>query len=125
MKNEQLAPNSISESLLNKNVYHVLLSSRENPSNLKGDLALLRKKFFENKRKGTKIQEEISKNGVNGKINGKLSRHNFVWKKHEGGIITEECFKNSGTYTLLIRDFNGAIRSKIFFNKNMLWLKTE
>lgn len=125
MKNEQFTKNSISESLLNKNVYYAMLSSRENLNALRGDIALMRKSFYENGRKSVKINKETERNGVKGQLDAKLSRHNFNYKRVEGAIATEECYKNSGVYTLAVRDLNGYIRSKIFYNKNLLWIKTE
>ena len=125
MKNEQLKGNSISESLLNKNTYYVLLSSREIGANLRCDIAMLRKAFFENKRKTLKIAKEVTTSGVEGYLTGKITKNSLTWKKTEGGINTEECYKNKGVYVLVNRDLNGNIKNKIYYNKNMLWIKTE
>lgn len=125
MKNEQIKGNSLSESLLNKNVYYVLLTSREDSSLLRGDIALARKSFFEKGRKKVKAKRDTFRDGVEGKLQFKLKRRNLKWKRTESKVTTEECFKNRGIFTIASRDLNGSLISKISYNKNMLWIKTE
>ena len=120
-----IATNKISQSLLSRNVYCVCFPLRDSLDLLRGEFFAARKKFFTNGKRTVRVgQKEIVK-GFEGKLQGKLGRHVLYWKKVANKIALEEAFDQKGGAMLVFRDFRGIITSRVFFDKNQVWLKSE
>ena len=117
--------NAMSLSLLARNVYSVCFTMRDSRELLRGELAQAREKFFTGGRRALRVGKNEVVRGFDGKLRGKLSRHGFYWKKSAGSLALEESFQQRGGYLLVTRDFRGAIVSRMFFDKSLLWVKSE
>ena len=117
--------NAMSLSLLARNVYGVCFTMRDSRELLRGELAQAREKFFTGGRRALRVGKNEVVRGFDGKLRGKLSRHGFYWKKSAGSLALEESFQQRGGYLLVTRDFRGAIVSRMFFDKSLLWVKSE
>lgn len=115
----------MSLSLLNNNVYCVCFTERESYDVFKNELTSLRKDFFTQNKKTTKINEKTVVKGFSGKVKGKISKRNLSWKKTASEIVIEESLSVKGGFLIIQRDFSGLVSSKIFFDKSQTWLKSE
>lgn len=122
---------AMSASLLARNVYCVCFADRDSLDILRGELALAREKFFTSGRKSLRVGKKEVIRGFDGKLQGKLSRRSFYWNKSAnkvtgtGRLVLEEVFDQKGGYVLVNRDFRNVIASRVFFDKSMIWLKSE
>lgn len=122
---------AMSASLLARNVYCVCFADRDSLDLLRGELALAREKFFTNRRKTMRVGKKEVIRGFDGKLQGKLSRRAFYWNKTAnkvtgtGRLVLEEAFDQKGGYVLVNRDFRNVIASRVFFDKSLIWLKSE
>ena len=122
---------AMSLSLLARNVYCVCFTDRDSQDTLRGELAKAREKFFSGNRKTVRVGSREMIRGFEGKLQGKLSRRGFFWRKSaahvadRGRLMLEEAFDQLGGYVVVTRDFRGVIASRIFFDKTLLWLKSE
>ena len=116
---------AMSDSLFNANVYSVYLTTEEGPGSYHRELCELRRKFFENGKKKQKYNSKSSMLGYPEKIKGRIKKHDLKWKKTAGTVVKEEAFCISKNFVVVIRDLGGSIISKITYNRDMLWIKTE
>lgn len=122
---------AMSLSLLARNVYCVCFTDRDSQDTLRGELAKAREKFFSGNRKTVRVGSREMIRGFEGKLQGKLSRRGFFWRKSaahvagRGRLMLEEAFDQLGGYVVVTRDFRGVIASRIFYDKTLLWLKSE
>lgn len=123
---EDIQKNNISQSLVNKKVYGVCLTSREGTDILNDDFAIMRKNFFDGNMKTVKVstKDDVIK-GFAGKLKGKMKKRGLSWKRTAGKTITEESFNYNGGSAIVRRDYFGTIISKIYFDKQHVWLKSE
>lgn len=116
---------AMSDSLFNANVYSVYLTKEEGQGSYHRELSELRRKFFENGKKKQKYKNKSTILGYPEKIKGHIKKHDFKWKKIAGSATKEEAFCISRNFVVVIRDLGGSIISKITYNRDMLWIKTE
>ncbi|WP_322182193.1 hypothetical protein [Neglectibacter caecimuris] len=119
------ATSAMRSSLLTRDVYAVCFPERDDLESLHGELAAARKKFFTRGKKAVRAGKNEVIKGFDGKLSGKLRRHGLYWKKTAGKIILEEAFDQRNGYAVVRRDFRGIIQSRIYFDKNHLWIKSE
>ncbi len=118
-------------SLLSQNVYCVCFPQRDSLEVLQGELAAARRRFFTSGKKAVKMGRHEVVKGFDGDLRGKLSRWGFYWKKTalgvsgQKGVALEEAFDQKNGYVLVNRDFRGVIVSRVFFNKEHAWQKSE
>lgn len=121
----------MSLSLLARNVYCVCFADRDSLDILRGELALARERYFTGGCKTLRVGKREVIRGFEGKLQGKLSRRGFFWRKSAhnvtgtGNLLLEEAFDQKGGYLLVNRDFRNIIASRVFFNKALAWLKSE
>ena len=126
-----ITTSAMSLSLLARNVYCVCFTDRDSQDTLRGELARARERFFSGNRKAVRVGSREMIRGFEGKLQGKLSRRSFFWRKsaaHVAGrdrLMLEEAFDQLGGYVVVTRDFRGVIASRIFYDKTLLWLKSE
>ncbi len=126
-----ITTSAMSASLLARNVYCVCFPLRDSLDSLQGDLAQVRKSFFSGGKKSVRVGKRETIRGFEGKLQGKLSRHGFYWRKtvlRVAGtkrLLLEEAFDQKGGFVLVTRDFQGIIKSRVFFDKSHLWIKSE
>lgn len=126
-----VASSAMSLSLLARNVYCVCFADRDSLDILRGELAAARERYFTGGRKALRVGKREIVRGFEGKLQGKLSRRSFYWRKSAanvtgtGRLMLEEAFEQRGGYVLVNRDFRNVIASRVFFNKSLLWLKSE
>jgi len=130
-KDRKEPANTEGASLMSQDVYCVCFPQRDSIETLQGELAEARKRFFTNGRKTVKVGRRETVKGFDGELRGKISRRDFYWKKTalgvsgQKGVALEEAFGQKGGYVLVNRDFRGAIVSRVFFNKEHAWQKSE
>ena len=121
---------AMSASLLARNVYCVCFTDRDSLDSLWGELACAREKYFTGGRKAVKVGKAEVIRGFSGKLQGKLSRHSFFWRKTARGVgasghlLLEEAFDHRGGYVLVKRDFRDVIASRTYFDKSHIWLRS-
>ena len=126
-----VASSAMSLSLLARNVYCVCFADRDSLDILRGELALARERYFTGGCKTLRVGKREVIRGFEGKLQGKLSRRGFFWRKSAhnvtgtGNLLLEETFDQKGGYLLVNRDFRNIIASRVFFNKALAWLKSE
>ncbi len=132
MAKEKKEPASVEgESLLFHHVYCVCFPQRDSLDALHGELAAARKRFFSGGRKAVKVGRHEIVKGFEGDLRGKISRWGFYWKKTALGvagqrdIALEQAFDQKNGYVLVNRDFRGLIVSRVFFDKEHAWQKSE
>ncbi len=116
---------TMSESLLNKDVYCVCCPTRDSLDTLQGELTTARKRFFTGGRKTVRIGRAEIVKGLEGRLSGKMSRRGLYWKKTAGKLALEEAFDQPNGYVVVCRDFKGIIVSRTYFDRNHLWVKSE
>lgn len=123
------AASTMSESLLARDVYCVCFPERDGLDSLSGELAAARKKFLSGKKKAVKVGKSEIIKGFDGKLQGKLARRAFYWKKSAGKAggktVLEEAFDRKGGYLVVKRDFQNVIVSRTFFDRDHRWVKSE
>lgn len=130
-KDRKEPANAEGASLLFQNVYCVCFPQRDSLEALQGELATARKRFFASGRKTVKVGRHEIVKGFDGDLRGKISRRGFYWKKTalavsgQKGVALEEAFGQKGGYVLVNRDFRGLIVSRVFFDKELAWQKSE
>lgn len=126
-----VASSAMSLSLLARNVYCVCFADRDSLDILRGELALARERYFTGGCKTLRVGKREVIRGFEGKLQGKLSRRGFFWRKSAhnvtgtGNLLLEEAFDQKGGYLQVNRDFRNIIASRVFFNKALAWLKSE
>lgn len=115
----------MSASLMARNVYGVCFPERDNLNTLQSELAAARKKFFSRGKKTVRVGKSEIIRGFDGKLHGKMTRHGLYWKKSAGKIALEEAFDQKNGYAVVYRDLRGIITSRVFFDRNQLWIKSE
>lgn len=126
-----VASSAMSLSLLARNIYCVCFADRDSLDILRGELALARERYFTGGCKTLRVGKREVIRGFEGKLQGKLSRRGFFWRKSAhnvtgtGNLLLEEAFDQKGGYLLVNRDFRNIIASRVFFNKALAWLKSE
>ena len=126
-----VASSAMSLSLLARNVYCVCFADRDSLDILRGELALARERYFTGGCKTLRVGKREVIRGFEGKLQGKLSRRGFFWRKSAhnvtgtGNLLLEGAFDQKGGYLLVNRDFRNIIASRVFFNKALAWLKSE
>ncbi len=116
---------AMSASLLARDVYCVCFPERDGLEILQGELSAARKKFFAGGKKAVKVGKAEIVKGFDGRLSGKLSRRGLYWKKTAGKLPLEEAFELKNGYAVVRRDFRGTITSRVFFDRNHLWIKSE
>lgn len=122
---------SASTSLLARHVYCVCFPQRDGLDFLHGELARARESFYTGGAKAVRISRRETIRGYEGKLRGKLSRRGFFWRKTVGPVAgakkrtLEESFDKPGGTLLVTRDFQGLIKSRVFFDKNHRWIRSE
>ena len=122
---------SASTSLLARHVYCVCFPQRDGLDFLHGELARARESFYTGGAKAVRISRRETIRGYEGKLRGKLSRRGFFWRKTVGPVAgakkrtLEESFDQPGGTLLVTRDFQGLIKSRVFFDKNHRWIRSE
>ena len=122
---------SASTSLLARHVYCVCFPQRDGLDFLHGELARARESFYTGGAKAVRISRRETIRGYEGKLRGKLSRRGFFWRKTVGPVAgakkrtLEESFDPPGGTLLVTRDFQGLIKSRVFFDKNHRWIRSE
>lgn len=121
-----LSSNKHSDSLLTKNVYCVYFTEVDGPDLEMDELGILRKKYFEGEKKPVKVnlQNDVAK-GFNGTLKGKMRRHSLYWKRTAGEVCTEESFSFNRGSAVIRRDYFGVLTSKIYFDREHNWVKSE
>jgi hypothetical protein len=122
---ETQTPSNITKSLLNRAVYSVCCTGRENIEVFHDEMYVLRKSFFENGNKSVSLSRPTESMGVKGKIHGKIRRHSLSYRKTVGGQNIEEVYLVRGSFVDVARNLNGDIFKKTYYNKDLVWLKTE
>lgn len=120
-----MTSSSISESLFNRHVFYACYTGAEPADHLHGRLSRLRKDFFTTGGKRVSARGRIDESGYEGKVRGSLSKHSIHWKKTVGGVATEEAFLVNKNFVVVLRDLNGRIYGKVYYDRSLLWLKTE
>ena len=126
-----VASSAMSLSLLARNVYCVCFADRDSLDILRGELALARERYFTGGCKTLRVGKREVIRGFEGKLQGKLSRRGFFWRKSAhnvtgtGNLLLEEAFDQKGGCLLVNRDIRNIIASRVFFNKALAWLKSE
>ncbi|WP_099205361.1 hypothetical protein [Scatolibacter rhodanostii] len=124
MKNDSIE-SVMGKSLLTKDVYGICFTERESLDCTKDNFFALRKKFLSNARKSVKVNKKLVDLGLESRIKGKLSGHSIFWKKTVGSIATEQSYQVSVGTVLIRRNFDNLIISKMFFDRNHQWIKSE
>lgn len=128
---ETITANAMSSSLLARQVYGTCFPQRDGLDLLCSEFAAAREKFFTGGQKRVRVGRREVVRGFDGKLRGKLSRRGLYWKKTAAGmaggrpIDLEEVFDQRGGYVLVRRDFRNVIVSRTFFDKGLIWLKSE
>ena len=97
-----ITTSAMSLSLLARNVYCVCFTDRDSQDTLRGELAKAREKFFSGNRKTVRVGSREMIRGFEGKLQGKLSRRSFFWRKSaahvasRGRLMLEEAFDQLG-----------------------------
>ncbi len=126
-----VASSAMSLSLLARNVYCVCFADRDSLDILRGERARARERYFTGGCTTLRVGKREVIRGFEGKLQGKLSRRGFFWRKSAhnvtgtGNLLLEEAFDQKGGYLLVNRDFRNIIASRVFFNKALAWLKSE
>ena len=113
------------ESLFNTDIFYVCFTEREGSEIFGSELCSARKKFFENSKKTLRISANEVIMGFPGKLRGKIAKHSLIWKKTANKISLEETFNRKDNFVVVMRNFNNVIVSKVFFDKDQHWLKSE
>lgn len=97
---------------------------------LHGELAKARRRFFESGRRTVKVEGPQTISGFQGHVKGKLTRRSFFWKKtvkgvYGGSSVLEEAFGQRQGWLAVTRDFRGIIVSRVFFDREHRWTKSE
>lgn len=114
-----------SKSLLTRDVYGICFTECESLNCTKDNFFVMRKNFLSHARKSVKTNEKIVFMGLQGKIKGKLSSRSIIWKKWLGNVVVEQSYQVKTGTVLVRRNFENMITSKVFFDKNHHWLKSE
>lgn len=115
----------MSASLLARDVYGVCFPERDNLDTLQSELAAARRKFFTRGKRTVRVGKSEIIKGFDGKLHGKMTRHGLYWKKAVGKISLEEAFDQKNGYSVVYRDLRGIITSRVFYDRNQLWIKSE
>lgn len=117
--------NTLSASLLARDVYGVCFTERDSADVFQGEFSKAREAFYTGGKKTVRVgQKEVVK-GFDGTLRGKLSRHTMYWKKTANKVALEETFDQKSGPLLVFRDFRGMITGRMYFDKSMIWVKSE
>lgn len=123
--NSSVGRNTMGESLLTDKIQAILFTEQDGFAVTADDFATLRKSYFENGEKTARLHRAGIMKGLSGRVVGKMTTHNFFWKKTVGHVDIEEAFSTRGGYVLVKRNFDSVITAKIHFNKDHTWMKSE
>ena len=102
-----VASSAMSLSLLARNVYCVCFADRDSLDILRGELALARERYFTGGCKTLRVGKREVIRGFEGKLQRKLSRRGFFWRKSaahvagRGRLMLEEAFDQLGDPLIL------------------------
>ncbi len=123
--NSQKIGDFSSESLMNKNICYAYYNHYEPKYYLNKELCDSRAEFYNNSKMKIKVNIKGTESGMDSRIVGTISNRVFAWKKIVGKIKTAECYLVGKDYVLLLKDLEGEVYGKIFYDKNLDWIKTE
>ncbi|RKJ41309.1 hypothetical protein D7X94_03185 [Acutalibacter sp. 1XD8-33] len=109
-------------------IYWVCFPLRDSMDSLHGDLAVARREYFQKGRKPVRVYKERALCGFDGQVRGKLSVGGIYWKKRVKGFgrpVLEEAFSQRDGWVVVVRDFRGAIVSRIYFDRGHVWQRSE
>lgn len=103
---------------------------RDGLGSVHGELAQARYRFFTGARKPVRVDSAQTVKGFEGRVQGRISRRSFYWKKFakgaSGGTVTlEEAFGQKEGWVFVTRDLRGVIVSRFFFDKEHRWVRSE
>ena len=103
---------------------------REGLDGLRGELALARREFLTNGRKPVRAGKSSTVKGFSGRLRGRIARRSMFWEKKAagaagGGVTLEEAFRTGEGWLVVVRDLHGAIVSRIYFDQEQRWQKSE
>ena len=116
--------NAISVSLLNRKIYAVCYTGFDTISAFHGALYGARRRFLETG-KAARVRETGIYDGTPGEVRGKIGRRGFKWEKSAGKRTLESAFSNGSQRGIAFWDPDGALRARIFFDRDQHWLRTE
>ena len=116
--------NAISVSLLNRKIYAVCYTGFDTISAFHGALYGARRCFLETG-KAARVRETGIYDGTPGEVRGKIGRRGFKWEKSAGKRTLESAFSNGSQRGIAFWDPDGALRARIFFDREQHWLRTE
>ena len=116
--------NAISVSLLNRKIYAVCYTGFDTISAFHGALYGARRRFLETG-KAARVRETGIYDGTPGEVRGKIGRRGFKWEKSAGKRTLESAFSNGSQRGIAFWDPDGALRARIFFDREQHWLRTE
>lgn len=116
--------NAISVSLLNRKIYAVCFTGFDTIAAFHDALYHARRRFFESG-KTVHVREAGLYSGLYGELRGKLSHRTFKWEKTAGGRTLEIAFTRGGQRGIECFAPNGALRARIYFDREQHWLRSE
>ena len=116
--------NAISVSLLNRKIYAVCYTGIDTLGAFHGALYNARRRFLETG-KTARVREAGIYDGTPGEVRGKVSRRGFKWEKTAGGRTLEAAFSSGSQRGIAFRDPDGALRARIYFDREQHWVRTE
>lgn len=117
--------NVLSESLLTKDVYGICFTERESLDCRIDNFFAARRRFLQSDKKKMKVNEKQIVMGMTGDIKIKLAAHNLFFKKTVGKTVIEESYQAPVGFVVVRRNLDNFITSKMFFDKNHQWIKSE
>ena len=116
--------NAISVSLLNRKIYAVCFTELDTIAAFHDTLYGARRRFFESG-KTARVRETGIYSGLSGEVRGKISRRGFKWEKRTENRVVEASFAHGSQRGIAFYDPNGALRTRIYFDREQHWLRTE
>ncbi|MGN0479821.1 MAG: hypothetical protein ACI4GO_10355 [Hominenteromicrobium sp.] len=116
--------NAISVSLLNRKIYAVCFTDFDTIASFHDAMYTARRRFFESG-KAVHIRETGIYSGLSGELRGKLSLRTLKWEKTAGGRIAESSFVRGSQRGIEYFAPNGALRARVYFDREQHWLRTE
>ena len=110
---------------LNGQIYAVFYTKYDGFGNANDAFMMFRRDFFQIKKAVLRIQKRTVFKGFPGHIKGKITRHSMRWKVTIGAIQTEETQPTHNGYVLTKRRYNKLLLSKIYFDSDHQWQKSE
>lgn len=115
----------MSENLLTKDVYGICFTERETLDCKIDNFFAARRRFLQSDKKRVKVNEKQIVMGMAGEVKIKFSSRNLLFKKTAGKIVVEESYQAPIGFVVVRRNLDNFITSKIFFDKDHQWIKSE